>query len=299
MTRHAWLALLVMSGCGGVITLGDDDGGQTGGGSGGAGGGNVVAADGGFDGLPCDVATVLATSCVKCHGPQLTGAAPWPLISRAQLLEAAPGYPGQTKAQRSLARMQMTSAPMPPFPDSPVSAAGVAAFQAWVNAGEPLGSCGTVATPDAGPVPTTCASNKPWNGARDENMRPGEACVACHQSQEPGKAYFFMGTLFPSAHERNDCDALPPSQTRVEILDVNNTVVLTMTPFSPSGNFYYPNRKAIGQNGKNILMPYRARVVRADGGVSLMMTPQTNGDCNSCHTEQGASGAPGRIVWPP
>jgi predicted CXXCH cytochrome family protein len=29
-----------------------------------------------------------------------------------------------------------------------------------------------------------------------------------------------------------------------------------------------------------------------------MTTPQTNGDCNSCHTEQGTNGASGRIVWP-
>jgi predicted CXXCH cytochrome family protein len=29
-----------------------------------------------------------------------------------------------------------------------------------------------------------------------------------------------------------------------------------------------------------------------------MTTPQTNGDCNSCHTPDGASNAPGRIIAP-
>jgi predicted CXXCH cytochrome family protein len=29
-----------------------------------------------------------------------------------------------------------------------------------------------------------------------------------------------------------------------------------------------------------------------------MMTPQETGDCNSCHTEQGRNGAPGRILLP-
>jgi hypothetical protein len=72
-----------------------------------------------------------------------------------------------------------------------------------------------------------------------------------------------------------------------------------MTAFSPSGNFYYPNRNAIGSNGKNIALPYRARVVRADGGVVEMRTPQTNGDCNACHTVSGLNSAPGRIVWSP
>jgi hypothetical protein len=29
-----------------------------------------------------------------------------------------------------------------------------------------------------------------------------------------------------------------------------------------------------------------------------MMTAQTNGDCNQCHTETGRESAPGRIVPP-
>jgi hypothetical protein len=30
---------------------------------------------------------------------------------------------------------------------------------------------------------------------------------------------------------------------------------------------------------------------------SEMLTAQTNGDCNVCHTTLGAQGAPGRIHW--
>jgi hypothetical protein len=44
-------------------------------------------------------------------------------------------------------------------------------------------------------------------------------------------------------------------------------------------------------------MPFRAKVV-ADGRERVMLMPQTNGDCNACHTESGKNGAPGRIVLP-
>lgn len=43
--------------------------------------------------------------------------------------------------------------------------------------------------------------------------------------------------------------------------------------------------------------PYTARVVVNGVVTSQMLTPQTNGDCNSCHTALGAQGAPGRIHW--
>jgi hypothetical protein len=44
-------------------------------------------------------------------------------------------------------------------------------------------------------------------------------------------------------------------------------------------------------------MPYTVEV-RYQGRVRAMTTPQSTGDCNSCHTEQGAKGAPGRIMLP-
>jgi hypothetical protein len=59
-------------------------------------------------------------------------------------------------------------------------------------------------------------------------------------------------------------------------------------PVNGSGNF---GKRA------NIAMPYTAKVVSGTK-VRVMATPQTNGDCNSCHNEQGTSGAPGRVVAP-
>jgi hypothetical protein len=34
------------------------------------------------------------------------------------------------------------------------------------------------------------------------------------------------------------------------------------------------------------------------GRERAMVTMQTSGDCNSCHTQNGANAAPGRIVLP-
>ena len=52
-----------------------------------------------------------------------------------------------------------------------------------------------------------------------------------------------------------------------------------------------------GGQGKRFSAPYRVRVT--DGTNSRAMAGSlTNGDCNSCHTKDGANGAPGRILFP-
>jgi hypothetical protein len=38
--------------------------------------------------------------------------------------------------------------------------------------------------------------------------------------------------------------------------------------------------------------------VQFKGKTRAMVAPQTNGDCNSCHTENGANKAPGRVLLP-
>ncbi len=65
-------------------------------------------------GLPCEVATVLADKCTSCHSSPPAGGAPFPLVSYEDLTKESPSYPGQTIAQRSVARMQDTASPMPP-----------------------------------------------------------------------------------------------------------------------------------------------------------------------------------------
>jgi hypothetical protein len=47
-----------------------------------------------------------------------------------------------------------------------------------------------------------------------------------------------------------------------------------------------------------VAMPYTARVVDRRGNERVKQTPVSDGDCASCHTQDTASGAPGRILPP-
>lgn len=245
----------------------------------GSGGGSAY----GVSGIGCDVATVLATKCISCHHSPPTGGAPYALVTRDQLLAPAPGFAGQTVAERCLARMKAATSPMPPAPASPATAAEIATYEGWVDAGMPAGTC------NMGP---TCASQTfyPPGAEGSGDMNPGEACKACHASEAPSRVYAYMGTVFPSMHEQNRCLANPPAGVRVEILDQTGAVVATMTPFASSGNFYSHRSTAL-------VAPYTARVVSGTR-MSVMTTPQTDGDCNTCHSQDGLNGAPGRIIWP-
>ena len=271
------------------------------GGAGGGGGGTVAVYDGGTGALPCDVSAAVAAKCKNCHGAPLTGNAPFPLLNRADFLQISLVDPTRTRAQQSVLRIHNAANPMPPAGSPAVTAAEVSAFDAWVNAGTQAGPCSPL---DAGPQPLTCASGQTWtlgtNGS--ESMEPGLACIACHRGQnfngqnptglsKLSRAYSFMGTAFSAVHDKNLCRSPPPAGGKVEIIDKNGGVALTLLVTNPYGNF----RSNALVNG--VALPYTARIT-ANGRTATMVTPQTNGDCNECHTEQGLQGAPGRIYWP-
>jgi hypothetical protein len=75
----------------------------------------------------------------------------------------------------------------------------------------------------------------------------------------------------------------------VEITDANGVVHTAVT--NEAGNFSFSMRQGA------IATPYTARV-GYDGRWAAMTTPQTITACNTCHTEQGANLATGRIVAP-
>ncbi len=143
-----------------------------------------------------------------------------------------------------------------------------------------------------GPAPTVCTSGVRWRTSEGNSaeMSPGQACRHCHLLLAPDRAFFFMGTAFPSLHEEDDCVSPPPADGEIEILDAAGEVKLFLRP-NAAGNFVSTSVTV------PFPMPYTARV-RANGRTRAMTTPQRSGDCNACHTEQGSSGAPGRIVWP-
>lgn len=297
---------LVSMGCTGALGVegtgggtGSNDGGTsgTGGGTGTGGGSGGAVGD-----LPCDVATVIAARCASCHGSPVTGGAPMTLLSHADYAAASPSFPGQTMAQRSLARMLDGTMP----PGGGIPAAQLDAFAVWVNAGAQVGSCGAI---DAGSTEPTClgglSNYRQPTAANDyagPGMAPGLACVACHKGQnfagqnpdglsKLNRVYQFMGTVFKAPHESNLCAPALNTSASIEIYNAAGVKVTTLNVQNPNGNFYG------NAAGFTTGQPYTAKVVTS-AGTRAMVGAQTDGDCNVCHTVAGASGAPGRIFLP-
>lgn len=250
------------------------------------------AGTGAATGLPCDVQQLLENRCIGCH----LGPSPPALLNYADLLKPS-SDPTKNLAQRSVERMKSTTSPMPPAPAVAPTAAEIATFEAWVTAGTPMGAtctppAGDAGATDAGTVatnyntPTVCTSNKTWNQGNEGSsvMRPGGACITCH-TMRGGPAYTVAGTVYPTAHEPNDCNGVNGAVT-VVVTDANG--VVTNIAVNSVGNFH---------SNANIAPPFHVKVtngakVRAMGGAL------TAGDCNSCHTLAGVNGAPGRVMAP-
>jgi hypothetical protein len=309
-------------GSGGSSDAGSGDGGSSsdagsGGSTGGtsAGGGSAGAATGGATGLPCEISQILQTHCWSCHGNPPTDGATMPLLTYQDLTSPSKNDPTKSNAVRSLARMKSTGSQMPPKPAAPVSAAEVTAFASWVNAGTPGtgcgaggagqgGSTGAGGTAQGGSIgaggdpygtPEVCTSGTMWTkgDSGSELMHPGLACMSCHKllGKATGKTFDVGGTVFPTAHEPDNCDGVGVSGATVVITDAGGQE--HSLPVNAAGNFYHNNLFGLG----NFALPIRAKVVY-NGKERVMATAQMSGDCNSCHTEKGSSNAPGRIMLP-
>lgn len=248
------------------------------------------------EGLPCDVAAVLSHSCISCHGSPLSGGAPMPLLTYGDLAAVSAKDSAASVAERCLARMQSASSPMPPSPATLPTASEIAAFEAWINAGLPQGTCDADAGPNPFDDPPVCTSGAHWTLGDEGSpaMFPGRACITCHK-KEPfeSPSFILAGTVYPSGHEPDSCNGGPPpgsvDKAQVIVVDANQNVI-TMN-VNGAGNFY--RKGAAG----SLATPYTAKVVY-QGKERVMVKSQTDGDCNACHTQNGANGAPGRIALP-
>lgn len=135
-------------------------------------------------------------------------------------------------------------------------------------------------------TPTVCTSGATWtHGDRGSSaMHPGRACITCH-TQNGGPRMTIAGTVYPTAHEPDDCNGVSGG-VKIVITGADGNVV-TLSANSV-GNFY---------STTTIATPFHAKVV-ANGRERAMTAGQTSGDCNSCHTEKGSKDAPGRIMAP-
>lgn len=281
---RAWLCIVVLvAGC--YLPEETADSGVVDGGAPMADGGGLTG-----DGLPCDVDQLVADNCRSCH--RVNGSAPMPLVSRVHFTAATPSNASTSVGSQSVTRMKSATAPMPP--SGQLSAAQIQVLDAWVTAGMPEGTCGTGdAGVDPFEVPPQCTSNTTWTrgNSGSSRMNPGRACLSCHaQENDPGDEEApegIGGTLYPTAHEPDLCNGLPGAATVVLTGSDGREFRLSVNDV---GNFHMYRNNAL-------LRPYTARVEFA-GRTRRMSTPQMSGDCNSCHTQAGTNGAPGRILAP-
>lgn len=254
-------------------------------------------------GLPSDVQAVFTANCVACHGSTPIAGVPASLTTYAALTASSKTDPTETVAQEAVVRMQSATMPMPPAPLTRASAADINTIQQWVAAGTPKSDCpagSDAGVVDAGPpmtdpfsVAPVCTSKKMWTGGDrgSSSMNPGRACIACH-SMGKGPRFAIAGTLYPTAHEPDLCDGVNGTTGAQIVIVGADKKTVTVKPNS-AGNFYYEG---------TIATPYQAKIVYM-GRERAMIEPQTSGDCNSCHTQNGSmpSGAlkaPGRVLLP-
>jgi cytochrome c553 len=167
-----------------------------------------------------------------------------------------------------------------------LAACGGTSTSSITGSGDGGGSDGGTDDASVYDTPVTCTSNVKWTrGDRGSQlMHPGRACIQCH-TDNGGPPLSIAGTVYPTAHEPDDCNGVAGKVT-VVITDAKGKV--TNISVNSAGNFY---------SIASIAKPFSAKVVDANGE-RAMDDKQTSGDCNSCHTQDGANNAPGRIMAP-
>src|SRR5947208_3602125 len=137
-------------------------------------------------------------------------------------------------------------------------------------------------------VAAKCTSGTMWTQANrgSADMNPGRACISCHSTMN-GPALTIAGTVYPTAHEPDLCNGANGSNGARVVITGADGQTQTLTP-GASGNFN--SRTAVKT-------PFKAKVTYM-GRERAMASSQTSGDCNGCHTQNGANSAPGRILLP-
>jgi hypothetical protein len=149
--------------------------------------------------------------------------------------------------------------------------------------------------PDPFVTPVACTSGvmKDPNESPSGLMMPGRACIACHDdvnasTDEAAPVFKFAGTLYRTGHEPDDCVGADAFGAQVWVTDATGFIFGAKA--NRSGNFSLETRLPF-------LPPFMAKVLFR-GRERAMVLPQTSGDCNACHTQEGVQGAPGRLALP-
>jgi cytochrome c553 len=135
---------------------------------------------------------------------------------------------------------------------------------------------------------STCLSGMKWTAGDEgsQEMYPGRSCIDCH-AQGEGPKFLVAGTVYRELGESDDCYGR--DGVVVQLTDAKGKVIRMTT--NKAGNF------TLGARGNSIAFPFAAKVL-FQGREAEMVTPQSTGNCATCHTAKGENGAPGRIIAP-
>lgn len=269
----------------------------------------------------CDVdALLFAPKCVSCHGAngQAPDLSPQGALSSLVGVEGAGGVvrvvPGDASASLLFQKLDGSAAGSRMPLGGMATQEEIERVRDWINQGatldcstttdadppmqEDAGNEGMTMPPPHDPTPV-CSSGEYWTGGNhgSERMHPGLACLACHQNlsnDEDTPSLWVGGTVYPTLHEPDDClgadgeDAFEGAIVRLtDALGIEHNL-----PVNRSGNFMLDRDDA-----PDFAMPFNASLWYQNRE-RPMHSAQQSGDCNSCHTTQGANGAPGRIYLP-
>jgi hypothetical protein len=166
-------------------------------------------------------------------------------------------------------------------------AVGSGGIQGAPDGGVAAGMGGRAPSPDggtaadAGSTAAVCTSKMNYSGGNGQMMRPGADCTGCHGN------FAIAGTVYPTAHEPDNCIGVNGT-TGVKVVITGATgQVLTLTPNS-SGNFY---------SNTKVATPFTVKLTNGANS-RMMVSAQTSGGCNGCHTVNGSNAAPGRVMSP-
>jgi hypothetical protein len=186
-------------------------------------------------------------------------------------------------------------APMPPSPLPAPTPSEITALRSWLQIGTPQSECVEEPNPSQDPyaAPAVCTSGSFWPIDFDSGfwgMMPGRNCIECHRLYPQHAPLFSVaGTVYRTAHEPDRCYGIPVATGAKIVITDANGVEHPPVPVVSGGNF--------GVILSGLALPYRAKLVVGDAQ-RVMQTPQSNGDCNACHTQAGTQGARGRIILP-
>jgi mono/diheme cytochrome c family protein len=239
--------------------------------------------------FPCDVQKLLAQKCQACHRADPPGA----LLTSADFRRPSKADPQKTVGELAIERLSAAGPTrMPPAPLEAATAAETAALTSWVQSGAPSGTCqdGVAVAPNPYDTPLVCSSMTSWTGGNEESplMRPGGACIKCHDREGEGPRLAIAGTLYPTAHEPDDCNGVARAAgAKIVVTDANGTS--HTLDVNGAGNFFLET--------ESFAFPYQAKVTY-QGRERVMLEAQDNGDCNDCHSQDGRENAPGRLFLP-